>query len=332
MLRAELDRHESVVLREAPEETAFGWLGRAHEVTVSYASDQPPVTAPVRRASAVVGRDSGRLPGADRWAYLKLYGHDDRVPELLTAHLPRLLGEWGDDAPSWWFTRYNDPDSHLRLRLHLTSPHAFGDTAQGVAAWAAELRGEGLIKRVQWDTDEPETGRYGTGPALQAAERFFSADSAAVLAQMTLDLPDTHRPAVTAASFVDITSAFLGSTQVGRDWLTTTFPQANGGPVARDVVTAALRLCSPDGHQTALRDLTGGDRVATAWTGRRHTLAAYRQALEASGTDPAAVLPSLLHLHHNRAAGIAPDAEATCRRLARAAALSWTRRTQGAPR
>ncbi|MGW5134188.1 hypothetical protein [Streptomyces sp. NPDC004135] len=37
-------------------------------------------------------------------------------------------------------------------------------------------------------------------------------------------------------------------------------------------------------------------------------------------------------MHHNRAAGIDPDAEATCRRLARAAALSWTTRAEGAPR
>jgi hypothetical protein len=34
-------------------------------------------------------------------------------------------------------------------------------------------------------------------------------------------------------------------------------------------------------------------------------------------------------MHHNRVAGIDPTAEATCRRTARAAALSWTVRTEG---
>ncbi|MGH3942305.1 MAG: lantibiotic dehydratase family protein [Pseudonocardiaceae bacterium] len=39
----------------------------------------------------------------------------------------------------------------------------------------------------------------------------------------------------------------------------------------------------------------------------------------------------MLHLHHARMAGICPENERACRRLARAAALSWTTRTQAAP-
>lgn len=168
LLRAELDRHSTVMLREAPSEDAFGWLGRAHEVTVPFISDHRPAPAAVRRTAVVVGRDSGRLPGASPWTYLKLYGNAARVPELLTAHVPLLLGEV--EPLEWWFIRYADPDSHVRLRLRLPSPDAFGKTAQRVATWAAELRAEGLLQRVRWDTDEPETGRYGTGAALEAAE------------------------------------------------------------------------------------------------------------------------------------------------------------------
>jgi hypothetical protein len=37
-------------------------------------------------------------------------------------------------------------------------------------------------------------------------------------------------------------------------------------------------------------------------------------------------------MHHNRAAGIDPDDETVCRRLVRTAALSWSARTEGAPR
>lgn len=332
LLRAELDRHETLTLHEAPDEAAFGWLGHAHQVTASFASDQQPCRATICRTATVVSRDSGRLPGATQWAYLKLYGNAERAPELMTTHLPRLLRDWGADAPTWWFTRYNDPDSHLRLRLRLRSPHAFGDTAQRVATWAVELRAEGLLQRVQWDTDEPETGRYGTGPTLEAAEHVFAADSAAALAQIALPIPDSLQPAVTAASFVDIAEAFLGSPTDGRAWLTANLLKNDGDAAPRDVLSAAIRLTAPDPHYTALRALPNGDHVATTWALRRNTLTTYRLALEATGTDPAAVLPSLLHMHHNRTAGIAPDAEATCRRLARAAALSWTARAQGAPR
>ncbi|MBR8642846.1 lantibiotic dehydratase [Streptomyces tuirus] len=332
LLQAELDRNGTVVLHEAPPESAFGWVGRAHEITMPFAADQPPTPAPISRTTTVVSRVSGRIPGASEWAYLKLYGNADCAQEVLTTQLPRLLSDWEAEAPDWWFTRYADPDSHLRLRLRLPDPHTFGDAAQSVAAWAAVLRAEGLIQRVQWDTDEPETGRYGIGTVLEAAERFFAADSAAALAQMALPIPDHLRPAVTAASFVDIADAFLGSPADSRAWLTTNLLKNDGDPAPRDVLTTALRLITPDHDRASLRSLPDGADIATTWARRRGALTAYHQALKANGSDPAAVLPSLLHMHHNRTAGIDPEGEATCRRLARAAALSWTARTQGATR
>ncbi|MDX3841252.1 lantibiotic dehydratase [Streptomyces europaeiscabiei] len=332
LLQAELDRNGTVVLHEAPPESAFGWVGRAHEITVPFAADQPPTLTSISRTATVVSRTSGRIPGASEWAYLKLYGNSDRTPEVLTTHLPRLLSDWGTEEPTWWFTRYADPDSHLRLRLRLPDPHAFGHAAQRVAAWAAELRAEGLIQRVQWDTDEPETGRYGTGTVLEAAERFFAADSAAALAQLALPIPDRLRPAVTAASFVDIADAFLGSPADSRAWLTTNLLKNDGDPAPRDVLTTAIRLSTPDPDHASLRSLPDCAYVATTWARRRDALTAYHQALKGNGADPAAVLPSLLHMHHNRTTGIDPGSEATCRRLALAAALSWTARTQGAPR
>ncbi|TQE20741.1 bacteriocin biosynthesis protein [Streptomyces ipomoeae] len=330
LLRAELDRHTTVMLREAPPEDAFGWLGRAHEITMPFVSDQPPAPAAVCRTAVVAGRDSARMPGASPWVYLKLYGNAAQVPELLTAHVPLLLGEV---APlGWWFIRYADPDSHVRLRLRLPSPEGFGDAARCVAVWAAELRNEGLLQRVRWDTDEPETGRYGTGAVLEAAERFFAADSDAALTQIALPLPDSHQQAVTAAGFVDIATAFLGTPAVGRAWLTENFPKSDGTTaLPRDAQALVVRLSSGE-HLHPILELPGGHTVARAWGMRRTALRAYRTALETTGTDPAAVLPSLLHMHHNRTAGIAPDAEATCRRLARTAALSWTVRTEGAMR
>ncbi|MET8772146.1 lantibiotic dehydratase [Streptomyces sp. NPDC004658] len=332
LLRAELDRDGTALLHEAPDESALGWLGRAHEITVPFASDQPPAPAPVCDLAATADRRLGRLPGASPWAYVKVYANADRIPEVLTVHLPRLLIDWGAEGPDSWFVRYADPDSHVRLRLRLRSPDAFGDAARRVAAWADELRAEGLIQRVQWDTDMPEIGRYGTGPVLEAAERFFVADSAAALAQLVLPLADHHRPAVTAASLVDIATSFLGSSAAGLAWLTANLRRDDGAAVPRDVQVLAVRLTDPDPQQLGLRGLPRGLHVATVWDLRRHALTAYRKALEAAGTEPSTVLASLLHMHHNRVAGIDPAAEATCLRLARMTALSWTARTEGAKR
>ena len=63
----------------------------------------------------------------------------------------------------------------------------------------------------------------------------------------------------------------------------------------------------------------------------RHDTARVR-TLERQQLPPEAdldrVVESLLHMHHNRAIGIAPDSERTCRRLARQAALAWRTRTR----
>ncbi|GGM20795.1 hypothetical protein GCM10010129_76340 [Streptomyces fumigatiscleroticus] len=333
LLRAELIRHQAVALHEAPDESALGWLGHAHQVTTTFTAEQQPAqTGICHRPATVLDRTSGRLPGATEWAYLKLYCHTGQMPTLVTTHVPRLLSAWETEAPAWWFTRYHDPDSHLRLRLRLTGPHSFGDAAQCVAAWADALRAEGLIQRVQWDTDHPEMGRYGTGAALQAAERLFVADSAAALAQLSLTVPAQLQPAVTAASFVDLATHFLGSVQTGRAWLTQHLPRTDSTRPPRHVQAVALNLSAAERGPAPLHALPGGQRVARAWHLRRDALAAYRQALQTAGRDPADVLPSLLHMHHNRVAGIDRDAEATCRRLARAAAWSATARTRGAAR
>ncbi|MFI1481892.1 lantibiotic dehydratase [Streptomyces sp. NPDC020747] len=331
LLCVELERTGTATLHEAPEDEAHGWLGHAHEITMPFASSLPPAVHHPRTTS-VVRRDSGRLPGTSPWAYLKIYCHPKRVPEILTTHLPGLFQDWAGGEPLWWYTRYSDPDTHLRLRLRLPAPDAFGTAAQHVGAWAAELRNTGLIRSIQWDTDEPETGRYGTGDTLAAAERAFAADSTAAIAQWTLGLLPHLQPAVTAASFVDIAATFTGSPAAGRRWLTEHLLKGEGEMPSRDLQALAIQLTAPDSDFTALRALPGGERVVTAWASRRAALETYRTALTDHGAEPTDVLPSLLHMHHNRAAGIDPDNETICRHLARTAALSWSARTEGAPR
>lgn len=334
LLRAELDRSGHATLREAPEEAAYGWCdGRPHEITLALASTTDPIPPPVsRQARAVpVGRNHGHLPGASTWACLKLYGHPDRVPDILTRHLPRLWEDW-DSPPQWWFVRYRDPRDHLRLRFRLSHPDAFAAVAARVGAWAAGLREHGLAGPVQWDTYTPETGRYGSGGAMTAAEMFFAADSAAAIAQLAFTAGSGATPqAVTAASLVDLASAALRDTATAMRWLVGHITTDTAGHPSRPVHREAMRLADPVNGRGALRGLSGGDQVTAAWHVRREALSAYRAALTAGGQMPTeAVLPSLMHMHHLRAAGIDHVHEHTCYRLARSAALAWTARREGA--
>ncbi|MEV4315151.1 lantibiotic dehydratase [Actinocrispum sp. NPDC049592] len=328
LLRTQLDRHGHATVHEASAADAFGWLdGYAHEIIVPLAAIHartwppiPPRTTPL----AVTTAQDGHLPGASEWLFCKLYGHPDRHTALLTNHLSELLSTW-DEPLQWWFLPYRDPDNHLRLRVRLPDAAAFGLAVAQVGTWVARLRRLGLIATMQLDTYRPETGRFGSGTAMTAAETVFAADSAAAIAQRAhlagSDAADAR--ALTAASLLDLAAAFTGGTAEGAAWMIEHISTDLIPALDRTVYNQALRLANPRDNWAAVQQLPGGEQIALSWTQRRTTLAAYRKTLASAGElAPASVLASLLHLHCLRTSGIAPETERTCHRLARAAALS----------
>ncbi len=331
LLRADLDRWGQVTLHEAPGLTDYGWFdGHAHEITVAFAATHPrsrPEPPPVR-PPAVLRRDHGRLPGGCDWAFVKLYGHPDRAATILTRYLPTLFDRW-DDPPACWFIRYRDPDPHLRLRFRLTQPDDFAHVARRVAAWAAHLRDAGLAARIQWDTYLPETGRYGAGPAMAAAETVFVADSAAAVTQLRHAGPGLAPILVLVASLVDLVISFTGDIDQAMRWLRERVAKPTGPAPDRTIRDETFRLADPRDDFAQLRAVPDGPQIVDSWMPRRQALADYRDRLRADGgPDPSAVLNSLLHMHHIRMNGLDEPAEQECRRLARATALAWSARNR----
>lgn len=328
LLRAHLDAaDDTVTVVEAPTAADHGWFaGRAHEIVIPLAATAPPVRAPAVITSSaplpLIGREQDALPGSGV-LFAKLYGHPDVFDTILTHHLSKLLNAW-DEPPPWWFVRLRHPAPHLRLRLHIQD---YGQAAGHVGAWAADLRRRGLLGELTLDTYHPETGRYGSGPAMAAAEALFAADSVAVLTQLTTlaSSRELYPQALTAASLVDLVCAMTGSRQAGMRWLIDRPALAGVAALRnRDVLHQALRLA--DGP--ALHSIPSGPVIAAAWHARSEAAARYASCLtpEATHVTPASVLVSLLHMHHVRTHGIDPDTEAVSHRLARAVALSWNAR------
>ncbi|ABW10784.1 Lantibiotic dehydratase domain protein [Parafrankia sp. EAN1pec] len=344
LLRAELDRAGALTALEAPGPDDYGWAdGRAHEIVVPVATTAAPRPAPAIVTTPgpmpVSDATSGILPGS-RVLFAKLYCHPDVVSTILTDHLPALLDAWGV-PPQWWFIRYRDPASHLRLRLHV-APDAdgvtdsYGRAAARVGAWAEQLRARRLIGDLVLDTYHPETARYGDGEALVAAEHLFAADSAAVVIQLAAQNANRalHPAALTAVSMVDLTCALLGGRQTGMRWLLEN-RRASGAPTQRPVLRQAIalsRTCDDEpAPNAAIPQLPAPLRAV--WGVRRRAAERYAAQLAALPGLPASseVLGSLLHLHYVRSHGIDSSAERTCHRLARAVALAWHNTGQHPP-
>ncbi|MET7640624.1 lantibiotic dehydratase [Streptomyces sp. NPDC005438] len=319
LLRAHLYAAEGpVTVTEAPDSSEHGWCGgRGHEIVVPLAATAPPAPAPafltrVPPAAAESRADEGVV-------FAKLYSPSETVDDILARHVPALLSCWGR-PPQWWFVRYRHPRPHLRLRVR------DADTARAaghLVAWAGELRQAGLAGEIAFDTYRPETGRYGTGDAMDAAERLFAADSAAVLAQLVLLAAHREIPpqALTAASMADLATAVMGDRKAGFGWLLD-HPQYATGAGAQDRQSRSHTLHLA--RSAALETLPGGSDLATAWATRTRVAAEYAACLSASCSPlaPATVLGSLLHLHHVRAHQVGKVSEAATYKLARAIALA----------
>ncbi|MEV6303878.1 lantibiotic dehydratase [Actinoplanes sp. NPDC051861] len=302
ILREYVERRGSAVLTDAVIENA--WIdGHAHEVAVplqrTRRGSKPPV---VRRPAPVADLEP---PGGGRWYNVQLFVVPERMNEIIAHEVPALQARLDDAA--MWFVRYRNrhvPD-HLRLRLRPAGTAPYGRYATTVADWADHLHRHGLLRTLTVDTYAPETGRYGEGPARDAAETVFVTDSEAVVAAMR-QIPDSavHPSVLIALGMTAIADAFLGD--AATDWLRT---RPAHRPVPRDLSQAVNRLAL-----AGLRGLPAPDQLRHAWTRRSTAVAAYRQV---APDDTDRVLESLLHMHHNRIAGVDTEHEAVCWRLAR---------------
>ncbi|MEV6033543.1 lantibiotic dehydratase [Nonomuraea sp. NPDC052116] len=306
LLCRQLNRTGTVRLIEGLSDN--GWIGgRPHEIVVPLATTAPPRPLPRALRRERIHQGPGHLPGDSPWLYAKLFSHPGRQTELLTTYLPDLLTDWAHGArDDWWFIRYDTPTPHLRLRLHLHDGDRYGPAARSLGQWAHTVARAGLLRDFCLDTYRPETGRFGTGPALAAAEDVFAADSAVAVAQLRTT---ANAQAATAAGLVGLATDFLGSG--GLPWLVEHL--ARGGPKALDrAVVEQARNAANLPPELVER--------------RRTSLATYRALLEADDVD--AVLGDLLHLHHVRMIGIDAESERTCLRLARALAQSLIARRE----
>lgn len=330
LLRARLAKAREVEVREAPSPAAAsaspsagGFMGRAHEFLTVLHTANPTAARPVVPTAPVAVSE---LPGASRTVCARLYGHPGRQDEILTEHLPRLLADW---YPLWWFTRHSDRDPHLTLVLRLADRTEYGQAAEELGNWADELRRHQLAPRLDLITHQPHIAHFGHGPAREAAEQVFAADTAAALAQITYSArTGIPAPALTAASLADLTTAFAPTPGEGWSWLAAHLPRESG-PVDAGLSRHTRALAAAD---AAWRRRPDADAVPVvlAWLARAEALAMYRKTLGAE-RDPMTVLGALLHLHHMRALGGGPEAERTTHRLARAVALGHTHRRKARP-
>ena len=121
------------------------------------------------------------IPGSE-WLYYKVYCGEKTAEDVLLTIVKPLVAELLEDKTidKWFFIRYSDPESHLRIRFHLTNQKYLGDLMQKVMHCLLPFVESNQIWDVQLGTYQRELKRYGEN-TIEEAESYFFYDSQEVI-------------------------------------------------------------------------------------------------------------------------------------------------------
>ncbi len=261
-----------------------------------------------------------RLPGSD-WLYVKLYcgrtRHDDLLSGPIRQFVEQATGAGLIDQ--WFFIRYSDPDTHLRLRFHGTPSALLRELAPVLTAWAQTLVEAGLVRKMTIDTYDREVERYGGPIGIDLAEQLFAVDSTLITnilmlrAQRMLSIDSTDLALLT----IDDLLTGFGKSMTDRLAVYGAMRRSQGEQFGWEI--DALRksfhpyrkvaqriLCD----RTWVREQPGGSELAGLLQQRSAQLSAiveqFTTAREGGdiGMSEVSILGGYIHMHYNRLLGL----------------------------
>ncbi|HEX8792990.1 MAG TPA: lantibiotic dehydratase, partial [Polyangiaceae bacterium] len=120
-------------------------------------------------------------PGSE-WLFAKIYCSHRTVDEVLrTCVRPILASLRGRGIDDWFFIRYADPETHLRLRFRGAPANLLATVVPALERALASMLSAGAVSRWELATYEREVERYGGNEGMPLCEQLFGADSDAAL-------------------------------------------------------------------------------------------------------------------------------------------------------
>lgn len=156
--------------------------GFANEIVLMFTRDGAPAPAPRLEPATLTAR---RLfPPGSEWLYAKLYCGEVTADRVLTEVIGPVVRDAiaAGEIDRWFFLRYSDPDSHLRVRFHGDPARLLGSLMPRLGRALAPFLAEQIVRKVVLDTYDREIERYGGDRAIELVETLFWRDSEAVLA------------------------------------------------------------------------------------------------------------------------------------------------------
>lgn len=121
------------------------------------------------------------------WVYFKIYSGYKIADILLLEYLSEKIKslQSGGYIKKWFFIRYNDPDSHLRIRFQVSNIGNVFHLIYQLTSVFQDLLDKNFIWNVQIDTYLREIERYGI-KVIEDSESLFCFDSEMILDYLSL--------------------------------------------------------------------------------------------------------------------------------------------------
>ena len=146
-------------------------------------------------------------------AFYEIYCGFKTADRILQEVIAPLADQWmqAGITSKWFFIRYGDPQFHLRVRFLLSNVEDYETIQQQLYGSLQQLMHDQLISKVQADTYDRETDRYGIN-TMELSERVFYIDSWSVvnLLQATTEVDREERRWLWAMRVVDNWLSDLG--------------------------------------------------------------------------------------------------------------------------
>jgi thiopeptide-type bacteriocin biosynthesis protein len=149
----------------------------------------PAARRPAAAPRAVAAEPTRQFAPGSEWVYFKLYGGTKSTDQLLADVVLPVVQRWLAQGliRQWFFVRYADPQSHLRVRVRLADPQLteLGTVLRELPAALAAALAQGRLHKIQLDTYVRELERYGLAN-IENSEALFSHDSLATATVLSL--------------------------------------------------------------------------------------------------------------------------------------------------
>lgn len=248
----------------------------------------------------------------DEWIYLKLYGNYKRIDEFLGFELLDFCNSLKEEnlIDKFFFLRYADPQSHIRLRLKCKKVDE--DFINILNKWFKHLRDEGLLTKVVFDTYFKEVERYGGEELIELAEDVFYKDSLLILNVINLlrvgklDMDIVH---IAMVNIVNMLEGLGIDYELQKKVFENRFDQSKYRDIFKKDRKKFMSLINSQNNWESLRKIENGETLYNLFEINREALENFKIKLEELDNKKQlwnskdSILFSLTHMHCNRLIG-----------------------------